>query len=73
MAEGRRGGKKGRKYGRNARKPKTKRYHARYMTMQGMMGRKIRNLMRSNCMTEGQAIKHWKANRKRGRVLLSME
>ena len=56
-----------RKIGRNRGTPKAKKYERKYMTMQGMMGRKIRNLMRCSGMNEAQAIAHWKYHRKRGR------
>lgn len=58
------GGK--RKIGRAKRRPKKAKYDLLRMTMQGMMGRKIRKLMRHNCYTEAQARKHWEQNRKRG-------
>ena len=68
MAEGiaRKGGKKNRKFGRAARKPGTSRRKFRIMTDKGMKGRKIRALMKSNCMSKEQAEKHWKKMRKRG-------
>lgn len=68
MAAGKKGGKKGRKIGRNKirKKDKLARYQRKYLTPEGMMGRKIRKLMRHNCMTEAEAFKHWKQNRKRG-------
>jgi len=58
---------KGRKIGRNKGTEKAKRYERRYLTMEGMMGRKVRKLMRHNGMDEVSALRHWKANRKRGR------
>jgi hypothetical protein len=65
----RKGGKKGdRKFGRNSRRPGTAKRKARILKMNGMMGRKIRALMKHNCMTQAQAMKHWKKNRKRGLV-----
>ncbi len=62
----RKGGKKNRKFGRAARKPATAKRKVIIMSMKGMMGRKIRALMRSNCYTEKQALKHWRENRERG-------
>ena len=59
---------KGRKIGRNARRPAFKKWKIRAMTMDGMMGRKIRSLMRHNAYTQEQATRHWLANRRRGRV-----
>lgn len=64
----RRGGKKNRKFGRNRGTEKAKRYERKYLTMDGMMGRKIRKLMRHSGkeMTKEAAEKHWRKNRKRG-------
>lgn len=69
MPASRKGGKKGdRKFGRASRKPGTAKRKARILTMKGMMGRKVRALMKHNNMTQAQAMKHWKKNRKRGMV-----
>ena len=59
-----------RKYTRNRDSAKSKRYRAKYMTMQGMMGRKVRALAKSSIrdgeMNLGEAMTHWRKNRKRG-------
>lgn len=65
------GGSSGqKKYNRNRDSAKSKRYRAKYMTMQGMMGRKVRALTRSSIKKSdtalSQAMTHWKKNRKRG-------
>jgi len=65
MAKQKQGGGS-RKIGRNKGTPKAKKYERKYMTMQGMMGRKIRALMKSNNMSQVEAMRHWKKNRKRG-------
>ena len=62
---------KGRKIGRQIRSPAFMKWKAKAMTMDGMMGRKIRKLMRHNGYTEAQAKKHWRANRRRGIGLVS--
>jgi len=57
MAENkaRRGGKKNRKHGRQARSLS----HARYWAEKKLQKHKIRNLIRHNGMTEHEAYLHW--------------
>jgi len=71
MSVQRKKGKSGtRKYNRNRDSAKSKRYRKKYMTMQGMMGRKVRALAKSSIKEGetnlGEAMKHWRQNRKRG-------
>lgn len=57
----RRGGKKGRKHGRQKRSAAFKRYWSAYGGLGRRYARKIRNLMRCNGLTKQQAIQRWSA------------
>ncbi len=52
--------------GRRRKRPSVAKWQINAMSMKGMMGHKIRNLMASNSYTEEQAVTHWRANRRRG-------
>lgn len=52
--------------GRRRNRPSVAKWKFNAMSMKGMMGKKIRKLMKHNAYTEEQAKEHWLANRRRG-------